>query len=381
MRKKVLPTISLCALAVLTAAPDASAVPGLNSPSSVKEITRMLKQYTVSGGTNIYELEHRFAEHPTATAEALIDILDTSDEPLKINAVQLLQRIVARAECTITTDQVKTIVALLRASDNAKIQDGLIAVLGSIGPKNDLVKSTIVETIKTSKESSTRRAGVVALSHLAKEERPAMHAASTAVLLEVLKNDESPVVRGAAATALGGYKADSALAVPALAAAMDDNYLQCRVKVAQALANYSQAGIPALPKLIQALKSETDHSMRSACLNAIRSIDPQSPEVLKMYSDALDDPQMADMILQYIGDVGPRGAEMVPKLIVFLNGANKSRSCSAARCLGSMGGAAKEAIPALTAAAQGPDVQLKHYAERALRQITATTTDGAQAFN
>lgn len=379
MRKKLM-TIGLCALAFLVAQ-DAHAVPGLNSSSSVKEITKLLKAYAGSNAVNIYQLEQQLRDKPSEAAQALIDMLDTGDEQLKIHCAQLLQRLASHNDFTLSDSDIKTLAGMLQAADNSKIQVSLLATLGSVGPKNDLVKTTIVNSLKNSPEPNIRKAAAEALAKLAKEERPAMHAVSTTVLLETLKSDQSPLVRATAAGALGSYRDNPTVVVPALVAAMDDNYLQVRSRAAQALSYYQAAAAPAIPKLIEALKTESDQSMRHSCINALRSINPRSPEVLEAFASLVDEPQIGDIVLNYMLDAGPGAAKIIPKLIERLNGTNIHHRMMAARSLGSMGTAAKDAIPALQTASQSTDSRLRRAAEEALRQIRPDTTTGGTQFS
>lgn len=381
MRNKVAAAIGLCTLSALLCSTDAGAVPGLNSANSVKEITKMLKTYSGSNAPNIYTIERELKEHPSQAGEALVSILDTADQQLQLHACQLLQRISSHQDCLLSDESVKTVIGILNASPSTQVQNHLLATLGNIGPKNDLVKATIVSTLKNSKEVSTRRAAVEALSRLAREEKPSLHAVSTAVLLETLKRDESQAVRAAAAGALGNYRDNPKVAIPALLIAMDDNYLLVRSRAAQALGQYGKAADSAVPKLLEALKTESDQSMRHNCFYALRGIAPNDPAVIQEFLALFDEPTMADTVMNYMHYIGPKGVAAVPKLITYLDNPNRQKRISAARALASIGPGAQAAIPALTAALQSNDGAARRIIETAIRAIQPATTDGAQAVN
>lgn len=369
MRRKLVPAACLCAVSFLTFAGNAQAVPGLSSSSSVKEIVKMLKSYSGTNAANVYQMEQDLKQHPTEAAEALVNVLDTNDEALKKHVAQLLQRISSHGDFTMSDDSIKTVVGMLKSCDMADVQSNLVLTLGNIGPKNDLVKQAIIEQIKSNKEVQVRKSAVDALAKLAREERPALHAASTAALIEVLKNDDSATVRGEAASALGNYRDNPPVAIPALILALDDNYLQVRTKVVCALSQYGRSAQPAIPKLIATLKGETDQSIRSNCIYALRNAEPGNPDVLQVFLDLIDEPSIGQNVVSYMVDFGPRAAPAVPKLITILKSGDRYRRQTAARALSSIGSGATEAIPALTAALQDTDASVRRYAEEALRNI------------
>jgi len=385
MRKRVV-AVSLCAMSTFLSGQDAGAAPGMASSKSVKELTQMLRQYTGFNASNIHQIEHKLRDRPTEASEALVNILDTNDEQLKVNAAQLLQRFSSNNDFSMSDDNIKTIIGILNACDNVKIQTSLIGTLGNIGPKNELLKNTIITALKESREPSVRKVAVDALSRLAKEEKPSMHAVSTAVLIGVLKKDDAPSVRAAAAQALGQYKDAPSVCVPALTDALEDNYGQVRSKAVQALSQYGKAATPALPKIIEILKSDNGPTVRYSCMNALRAIAPRSPQVIEAYITMLDDDQnTTDAVLNCMVDIGPEGAPAVLKLASFLTDPKHHHRIAAARALQSIGPDAKAAIPALNAAIQSaPDEGSRMSFEHALRAIQTTppaTTDGAQVSN
>ncbi len=379
MRKKnVVATIAL--LSPILIAGQALAVPGLSSPSSVNEITRMLKAYTGSNAPNIYQIEQQLRDKPNEACEALINILDTSDTQLKLHAAQLLQRMSnGNGEIGISANALKTLVGFTRAADSPQVQAALLETLGNIGPKNDDVKKTIIDCLKNSRESSVRRASVDALSRLAHEEKPALHTISTAALIEVLKKDDSPAVRAQAAGALGNYRDNPTVAIPALTAALSDNYLQVRTRAVQSLGQYGKAASPALPKIVEALQTETDQSLQHTCLYSLRNIDTSDPLVVKELIRLLDDPNLSDNVFGYMYDIGPAGAPAVPKLIARLATCKRHQLPNIIRTLGSIGPKAKDALPALNAMIPEADTNTRRQISEAIRGIDPTgTIDGAQ---
>jgi HEAT repeat protein len=370
-------------VALIASFQSAKATPGLTTSKSVNDITRMLRSYSGSNisAVNIHEIEERLRDRPAEAGEALINILDGNDEKLKIHASQLLRNISGHGDFGLSEESIRTIVAIMKASDNAQVQANLLSTLGNIGPKNDLIKQSILEAIKTSREVSIRKAAIDALAHLAREEKPASHLSSTKTLLTVLKTDDAAPVRAAAATALGTYRDNPPQAVPALSEGLDDNYLQVRRNVVQALGNYGKDARPAIPKIIAALNSESDRSMRSACIYALRNIDPRDPEVINAFLQVFDDSSIGDSVIGYLHDVGPGGVKAIPKLLEVLRDSRSHRRFYAARALGSMGPAASSAVDALKQALSTSDPNTRRYIEEALKKIQPDTTTGAQVFN
>src|SRR5579883_2750747 len=302
-----------CFLISVNTVGRAQAVPGLSSSSNVKEVVKLLKNYSGTNAANIYQIEQDLRRHPNESAEALVNVLDTNDPELKKHASQLLQRLSFNGQdFTLSDSSIKTLIGILKASDDSEVQSSLVQTLGNLGPKSDSIKQAIIDTLKTSPEVSVRRTAVDSLARLAHEERPALHEASTAILVDVLKHDDSAAVRAAAAGAMGSYRDNPAVAVPALSEALNDNYLTVRTRVAQSLGQYGPSAKAAVEKLVGALKSESDSNMRSSCMNALRQIDPENEIVIKELANLLSDPNqmVSQSALMQVYNIGPKGAAL-----------------------------------------------------------------------
>lgn len=371
-------SVAIIAASLMPLAPAAHAAPPLASGKTVQNILRGLRQEAEGHTPDIYQIEQQLQGHPTEAAEALVDMLDTADVGVKLRAAQLLERLAGHTDFEVSDASVKTIIGILTASDDAQVESTLLSVLGHIGPKDPAIKLTIIEKIKSSREMQIRRAAIDALATLSREERPINHKESTTILLEVLKNDNSPNIRASAASAIGRYQDNPEITVPALMAALDDNFLKVRQAAVQALGNFHGRAHAAIPKLLKTLHEESDQSIRSNCIYALRNIDQNSQQLLSEFIKLMDDPSMQSNVVSYLSHYGSKAAPAVPKLIKILNTSERYQRQNAARTLGAIGPAAKDALPALRAATQDADRSLVQVASEAIRQIEVTAQNPDQ---
>jgi len=368
MRKRLI--VAVIAAGTPFLAEAASAAPGLSSSEPVKSIIKAIRANTQGARLDIYELERQVHDRPSEAAEALVDLLDTSDPTVKLRASQLLERLSSNQDFSITDSSLSTIIGILKASDDNQVKSALITTLGNIGPKTDEVKATIIEIVKTDKEVSVARKAIEALARLAREERPTLHMKSTEVLVAVLNSNNAPSLRAAAASALSRYHSNAKIAVPALTAALNDNYLRVRIAAVQALGLYSGDGDTAIPALLEMLASESDPSMRNGLIYALKNLGRNNQDVAKAFMKLLDgSTSERSQILTYLSDFGPLMAPLTPRLIEMLGSPDRNTRMYAARTLGSIGSAAKDAVPALTKAQEDTDGSVRSYAQQALRNI------------
>lgn len=366
-------SVAIATASLISLAPPSNAAPAVSS-GAVQNILRGLKSQTEGHTPDIYQVEQQLQGHPTEAAEALVDMLDTADEGVKLRAAKLLERLAGHTDFEISDTSVKTIIGILSASDNAQVESTLLSVLGHIGPKDPTIKQTIIDKIKNSRETQIRKAAIDALATLSREERPINHKESTVILLDVLKNDSAPNIRASAAHAIGRYQDNPELTVPALIASLDDNYLKVRQAAVQALGNYHGRAYAAIPKLLSTLHEESDQSIRSNCTYALRNIDQTNQELLAEFIKLLDDPSMQSNAVSYLAQYGAKAAPAVPKLLKVLDSPDRYQRQQAARTLGAIGPAAKDALPALRAATRDPDRSLVQAATEAISQIELTAS-------
>jgi HEAT repeat protein len=149
-------------------------------------------------------------------------------------------------------------------------------------------------------------------------------------------------LRHAAARKLARLGAESREAVPQLAAALKDPDQRVRHASAKALSDIGIDAKPAMSALIESL-TETDADTRYYVVKALSKVDPDKTEV-----------------------------HAVPALIRLLKDENPKTRYYAAKCLKSIGPAANSAIPALRAAANDSDAEMREMATAALSKVSKT---------
>ncbi|MBX9692696.1 MAG: HEAT repeat domain-containing protein, partial [Cyanobacteria bacterium] len=270
------------------------------STKTVRQLINTLRNYGSTQTFDIYQLENKLRDYPSEAGEALVDVLDTNDATLKERTSQLLQRISSNSDFAISSSSVKTIIGILKATDDINVQIALLSTLGNIGPKDPSIKQTLIDAISKNREVRIRREAIQALARLAREEKPSLHKESTQIILNILKNDDAPAMRAQAAEALSAYQDNPAQVVPALTNALDDNYLTVRSRVVQAMARYGKNAESAIPKLLTMLHEESDESIRSTLVYTIQSIDSKSDGVVTAFIKLMDDPRVGSSILGHL---------------------------------------------------------------------------------
>lgn len=343
---------------------------------SEREARHLLEEIKVrirNNDTNYHDLESKLRSYPSVSVRLILDAMDTNDDSIRVPMSQVLSRIANNDDYYFSSDSLKTIIGLLKACPQRDVKTSLLGVLGSIGPRNDDIKAAIVYALKISHEPSVKRAAIEALSRVSQQERPALHRETAKILLLELANDESPALRAAAAQALTKFHSNSDIVVPALVKALDDNYLNVRNAACQALSGYQGEAKPAVAKLIETLKTESDQNIRYSAMNALQNIDKSDPQILSVYVDLLDDPSLGRNAIGYLTYFAENAAPAVPKLIAILKNGDRSTKHQAAIVLSNIGPGAKEALPALTEALKDGDAQLVRYAGQAINRINQTT--------
>ncbi|HMO21088.1 MAG TPA: HEAT repeat domain-containing protein [Candidatus Melainabacteria bacterium] len=354
------------------------AVPGLNSSDSVKKIVDMIKVYSErTQNVNVYDLEKELRNRPRQAAQALVDLLDTNNRNVQLQAASVLERLSTNPDFSISDSSLKTLIAILRGSKEPEVKASLVRVLGNIGPKNEDVKAAIIENISGDAEATTKRNAIEALAKLAQQEKPEFHRKSTEILVGILRGDDAPSLRKAAAIALSRYHNDPEVAVPALIDALNDNYLLVRTAAVQAIGNYHSGAEAAVPPLLKLLEEEPNEGIRSSSIYTLRTIGKDDQRVVDKFIELLDDPKLGRSIMSYLYYFGDRAAPAVPKLIKMLDSSDRYQRQYACRALGAIGIDAKEALPALEKATRDSDASVRSNAQTAINNINRINGNGS----
>lgn len=317
-------------------------------------------------------IERILSERKAEAADALVNALDSSDPVVQANAAEIMSRLSGNWDFVISDKGLATILGIIRAARQDKVQVSLVNVLGHIGPRNARIQETLIELLSRDGTVSVRSACANALSQLIREEKTKDALPAVRILCKTLTGDLSPHVRSAAASALSQSHALPEVAVPALTAAIDDNYRQVRNSAIQAISRYGVKGQAAVPKVIEILQSESDLSIQQACIRTLQAIGRDDPEAVKALLECLDDPQLQSYALSHMSQMGATAAHAVPKLISIVEtGSDNNKRIQAARVLAQLGPSAQSALPALEKIKdQAVDAGLKTSVEDAIRRIS-----------
>jgi len=180
--------------------------------------------------------------------------------------------------------------------------------------------------------------------------------------------DADPKTRLTAARLLTEQDSDASEAVAGLAGAVDHSDFAVRELAITTLGEIGVEAKASLPALEQALRDE-NKSVRTAAALAIDLIEPNSRVHLPVLIEALrsgDGP-----VFLAVGRMGARGAWAVPTLTALLSDRRPSIRALAAKALGGIGPAARDAERALKQSLRDPEVSVRKASQNALRKINS----------
>lgn len=170
---------------------------------------------------------------------------------------------------------------------------------------------------------------------------------SDTAISELQRGLEDPAERTSTLCFVQLFTEDARLLLPTLVKLLESlsDTTDDAEEVAKCLA---AAGEPAVPALINALKSRNPSVREYAALALSRMGSPARsavPALIERFAD--EDATVARNAFGAIGGIGPDAKEAVPALIEVLRGTSARRRISAACALEHIGPAAKAAVPAL----------------------------------
>ena len=278
-------------------------------------------------------------------------------------------------------------IAVLAAGCGQRPAGGLLGVTRNTTQGDDEVARALVEFEKgaTSGSVGERVNTVYALDKYVRK-----HAVVVERLIEMLRSDKDPALRGAAArvlalTADGGDKELQEKAGAALITALDDQEqfadnlpsssypASVRYEAALGLQAFGELARPAVGKLgdLAAEANATDLEARIAAVEALGKLGPDAaeavPKLVRVFAEPAIRHTPADRHLQLrlaviatLGAMGEAAGEAVPELVKLL-APDRYERIYAAYALGKMGAAAKPAIPELLAQTDNENKDFSHF--------------------
>lgn len=282
-------------------------------------------------------------------AEKLGSLLRSSDSTTQINILYALGAIGPAA-----AGQMELV---LEAVERERTRDAAIDALSQLGPK-------AVEAVQPWLDNGTREQKLGALQVLANSSEDV----ALGTILHKLANltkDEDPMVRGAAARAIGRARSEAVAVQPQLLDMLNDKDPDVRRDAIQALANIGpEAGAAGLIAALDDRRSKVREGAASV-IGRYQTLVQQAQNKLIQ--------RMAD------GDVGVRlaaidaltslGSDMVPVMIRQLKSSSVLMRFGAARVLGNLGSDARAALPELQKLTTHPDKVLSKEAKSAIAKI------------
>jgi len=195
-----------------------------------------------------------------------------------------------------------------------------------------------------------------------------LHAVSTVPPLRRALRDSSRRVRRAAADAIGQIGSPALSAVPDLLHAMavgDSDFLE------KASGVFEQLGSGAVPSILREIRPQArkEDDLLEAALNALAGVGPAAVPQLRAALALGGD--RATVSAGALGAYGEASAAAVPELTKALRSADPQLRWMAARALGDIGPAARDALSSLRRLENDPNETVRNLAAEAIAHISA----------
>jgi HEAT repeat protein len=234
----------------------------------------------------------------------------------------------------------------LRLTEFGSGKDTVPALVAALSDKEDIVARVAAETLGSLGE-------------------PAL-----APLMEALK-ERKPPVRRYAAMALKEMGAKAKKAVPLLTEALRDSDGPTREFAALALGAMGLEARPATAELIKGMLNDPDKELRVRFAQALIQVDPDPKLAAPAFRQALRDKQTADCATEGLIKLG---SAAVPELSAALKDKDEDVRRTAVEILGSLGAAARPAVPTLLEATRDANPRIGAAARRVLESIFLART-------
>jgi HEAT repeat protein len=268
-----------------------------------------------------------------AAGPALIAALKDKDQDVRYSVVTALQFVRPEPKTA-----VPAIMATLKDEDSY-VRAQAADALGRYGAAAQPAVPALVAALKDESES-VRWQSADALGQIGP---PAAKAVSA--LIDVLQHDTAETARRSSAEALGSIDAEGRAAVPALIQALSDQSAKVRQSAAAGLGKIGPKAKAALTALKAATKDE--EPLQIVAAEALWKIDRDSDTAMPVLLRALADGNYPGLAAGALGTIGPAAKTAVPALAKVLRQENGYAQNCAAQALGNIGPGAEAAVPAL----------------------------------
>lgn len=276
--------------------------------------------------------------------QPLIEALKSPDSKMRERAAQTLAYMDPPPK-----ESLSLLLPLLRDSQE-HVRYWAVRAIGSVGKGVSSVIPSIVDVSKNDPESLVRVGAIEAAVTIDSDGAIAIPACVQAL------RDKDSQVRGEAAKSLGKYGPRAESAVAALTERLDDTAMRyeaistdvcvlrpVRCDVAEALGKIGRAAAPALRRLHDMLRNDPEADVTAA--QAILQIDPHDQEALPALIVLLKDEDAPDPALEALKNLGPVAKAAQPAIRSVLRHKEYNLRAAAVEALAAVAG--REAIPSL----------------------------------
>jgi HEAT repeat protein len=241
---------------------------------------------------------------------------------------------------------IAAIAELITNESNPTVQRKSVRALAAIGRIASATVPLLAGLLKA-KDRSARLEVIEAIGRVGGQ-RPA----AISAFLEVLRNDDDPVIRQYALWNLDEGCPDSKANIAVFVACLKDQAVLVRATAAKILGDKGPKAKAAVPALIEALK-DREISVRLITAEALGDIGPEAKIAVAALVERLKDRQDGRHFVAVValGKIGPGAKAAVSALVEIVKDKNDNELVRwrAAQTLGKIGAAAKAALPALIA--------------------------------
>jgi HEAT repeat protein len=247
----------------------------------------------------------------------------------------------------------------------ADVRESLANALAAVSSENEGAMPALLKALQV-RDVMVRRLAVAAVARFGQAGKTALARSAYPVLLKLLAEDGSTLVRREAAAAVVAVDPADGNAVPLLARALRADK-ELRLQAALSLEKMGTVAKAAVPELVGAL-SDTEPDFRQQVVVTLGSIGPAAKTAVPFLIKDIQDPFRRPDALAALARIG---APAVPALIQALE-TRRLRPVrkEIAETLGEIGPAAKDAInPLLSLFAYSTDKEVRQAAQQALVRI------------
>lgn len=264
--------------------------------------------------------------------------------------------------------------ALSKEEDDKEVRGEAANALGRFAISGENVITALMDSAGDA-EHVVRIKSVSALGRIGASAKSALP-----LLLEILASDKSPAIRQQAVFAVSqiGF-GDQEAVLPALIAAMEKDD-EVMVAAASVIGSWGEQGAPAIPSLVNALRSG-NYRVREVAARSLGQIGPRAkeavPSLMKQFNGLRNSNRLETAYALWQIEGYEPGRKY---LLDALKNADKEKVSERARTislLGTMTPPPKEAVPLLVVALKDPETFIRKSAAFALRSIDPEAAEKA----